>query len=114
MTRLYEDLIIDIPDYPEPGVVFKDVTPVFADARAFAGVIDDLAEHFIGYGVTKVLGAEARGFMVGSSVAYRLGLCQRASRASCHARWFLSPMRWNTAPIRWRFTPTRLSPAMWC
>lgn len=73
MTHLYEDLIIDIPDYPEPGVVFKDVTPVFADARAFAGVIDDLAEHFIDYGVTKVLGAEARGFMVGSAVAYRLG-----------------------------------------
>lgn len=73
MTRLYEELIIDIPDYPEPGVIFKDVTPVFANARAFAEVIDDLCEHFIDYGVTKVLGAEARGFMVGSAVAYRLG-----------------------------------------
>ena len=73
MTRLYEQLIIDIPDYPEPGVIFKDVTPVFADARAFAEVVDDLAEHFIDYGITKVMGAEARGFMVGSAVAHRLG-----------------------------------------
>ncbi len=73
MTRLYEQLIIDIPDYPEPGVVFKDVTPVFGNARAFAEVVDNLAEHFIDYGITKVMGAEARGFMVGSAVAYRLG-----------------------------------------
>lgn len=73
MTRLYEQLIIDIPDYPEPGVIFKDVTPVFGNARAFAEVVDNLAEHFIDYGITKVMGAEARGFMVGSAVAYRLG-----------------------------------------
>lgn len=73
MTRLYEQLIVDIPDYPEPGVIFKDVTPVFGNARAFAEVVDNLAEHFIDYGITKVMGAEARGFMVGSAVAYRLG-----------------------------------------
>ena len=73
MARPYEELIIDIPDYPEPGVVFKDVTPVIADAGAFAAVVDDLAEHFAGRGVTKVVGAEARGFLVGAAVAYRLG-----------------------------------------
>lgn len=72
MGKLYEELIIDLPDYPTKGVVFKDVTPVLADPSAFSMVVDDLAEHFMGRGVTKVLGAEARGFMVGSAVAYRL------------------------------------------
>ena len=73
MSRLYETLIVDIPDYPEPGVVFKDVTPVVADPEAFGEMIDDLAEHFAGRGVTKVMGAEARGFIVGAAVAYKLG-----------------------------------------
>ncbi len=71
--RPYENLIVDIPDYPQPGGVFKGVTPALADAQAFSAVVDDLSEHFMGRGVTKVVGAEARGFMVGSAVAYRLG-----------------------------------------
>lgn len=73
MAKLYEDLIVDIPDYPQPGVVFKDITPVLANAEAFAAVVDDIADHFKDAGVTKIIGAEARGFMVGSAVAYKLG-----------------------------------------
>jgi adenine phosphoribosyltransferase len=69
----YEDLIVDIPDYPEPGVVFKDITPLFADEKGFSAAIDDISEHFLGSGITKVVGAEARGFLVGTPVAYRLG-----------------------------------------
>lgn len=69
----FEHLIVDIPDYPEPGVVFKDITPLLADAQGFAAVVDSIAEHFAGAGVTKVVGAEARGFMVGAPVARRLG-----------------------------------------
>lgn len=69
----YESLIRSLPDYPEPGVVFKDITPLLADQQGFASVIDDIADHFMGRGITKVVGAEARGFMVGSPVAYRLG-----------------------------------------
>lgn len=69
----FESLIVDIPDYPEPGVVFKDVTPLFADAEGFAAVVEAIAEHFADCGVTKVVGAEARGFMVGAPVAYKLG-----------------------------------------
>ena len=72
MAHRYEELIIDIPDYPEPGVVFKDVTPAFADAEAFKALVDDLANHFKGRGITKVMGAEARGFIVGAAVAYAL------------------------------------------
>ncbi len=69
----YQDLVCDIPDYPEPGVIFKDITPLIADPQGFSAVIDELAEHFLGRGITKVVGAEARGFLVGAPVAYRLG-----------------------------------------
>ncbi|MGN0286765.1 MAG: adenine phosphoribosyltransferase [Atopobiaceae bacterium] len=69
----YEDLIVDIPDYPEPGVVFKDITPLLADPQGLGSVIDDIADHFMKRGITKVVGAEARGFLVGAPVAYRLG-----------------------------------------
>lgn len=71
--RFYEELVVDIPDYPKPGVVFKDLTPLFADGRAFAAVVDDLAEHFADRSITKVVGAEARGFIVGAAVARSLG-----------------------------------------
>ena len=69
----YESLIVDIPDYPEPGVIFKDITPLLADAQGLAAVVDDFSNHFIKAGITKVVGAEARGFLVGAPVAYRLG-----------------------------------------
>lgn len=69
----FEGRIVDIPDYPEPGVVFKDITPLFDDAEALRAVIDAIADHFADRGITKVVGAEARGFMVGAPVAYRLG-----------------------------------------
>ena len=69
----YESLIVDIPDYPKPGVIFKDITPLLADAAGFNAVTHDIAEHFRFAGVTKVVGAEARGFMVGAPVAHELG-----------------------------------------
>lgn len=70
----YESLIVDIPDYPEPGVIFKDITPLFSDPQGFANVIDDIANHFLGRGITKIVGAEARGFMLGAPIAYRMGI----------------------------------------
>lgn len=69
----YEKLIVSIPDYPERGVIFKDITPLFADAQGMSAAIDDMTDHFISKGITKVVGAEARGFLVGAPVAYRLG-----------------------------------------
>lgn len=69
----YDSLIAKIPDYPEPGVLFRDVTPVFSDAEGFAHLVDDISEHFVKSGTTKVMGAEARGFLLGAPVAYRLG-----------------------------------------
>lgn len=69
----FESLIVSIPDYPEPGVIFKDITPLLADPEGFNAVVNAIADHFEQAGVTKVIGAEARGFMVGAPVAYRLG-----------------------------------------
>ena len=69
----FESRIIDIPDYPEPGVIFKDITPLFDDAEALRAVVDELAGHFAGRGITKVVGAEARGFLAGVPAAHTLG-----------------------------------------
>lgn len=69
----FESHIVDIPDYPEPGVVFKDITPLFGNPEALKAMVDALAEHFAGTGITKVVGPEARGFMVGVPVAVALG-----------------------------------------
>ena len=69
----YEYLIKDIPDYPKPGVVFKDITPLMADARGFAAVMKALADPYRDAGVTKIVGSEARGFMIGAPVALELG-----------------------------------------
>lgn len=73
MSFEHEHLIVDIPDFPQPGVVFKDITPVLADAEGFAEVVDGIAGHFANHGITKVVAAEARGFMLGAPVAYKLG-----------------------------------------
>jgi len=61
----------DIPDYPQPGVVFKDITPLLADAGAFAFMVDHLAGPFEDLGVDKVLGVEARGFVLAGALARR-------------------------------------------
>ena len=65
--------VISIPDYPEPGVIFKDITPLLSDAETFAALVDDFANHLADKGITKVIGAEARGFLIGPPVAYKLG-----------------------------------------
>ena len=72
-TSPIEKLVRDIPDYPKPGVVFKDITPLLGDANGFASTIDRLAGPYVGTGVDRVLGIEARGFIVAAPVAYRLG-----------------------------------------
>jgi len=66
--------IRSIPDFPRPGVVFRDMTPLFADAAALRGAVDLLAERLTGEGpVDFVFGAEARGFILGPALAMRLG-----------------------------------------
>ena len=66
-------LIRDIPDFPEPGIVFKDITPVLADPIAFSTITDLMVVRFGRGNVDKVVGIEARGFIIASPVAYHFG-----------------------------------------
>ncbi|MBO3747707.1 adenine phosphoribosyltransferase [Streptosporangiaceae bacterium NEAU-GS5] len=63
-------LIRDVPDYPQPGILFKDITPLLADHAAFVQVVDALAD---GLSFDKVVGIEARGFILAAPVAYHSG-----------------------------------------
>jgi adenine phosphoribosyltransferase len=62
----------DVPDFPKPGILFKDITPLLADPRAFHVTLDLLAERFIGEHVDVVVGVESRGFIFGGALAARL------------------------------------------
>ena len=66
--------ILDVPGHPREGVVFKDLTPLFTDAAAFARAIDAMAEPILSLQPTHVLGIEACGFIFGSALAHKLGL----------------------------------------
>jgi adenine phosphoribosyltransferase len=63
----------DVADFPQPGIVFKDLSPLLGDVDAFRFAVDSVAEHAAGLTVDKVVGIEARGFIFGAAVAYRLG-----------------------------------------
>jgi adenine phosphoribosyltransferase len=69
MERL-RGLIRDVPDFPQQGIVFKDITPLLADEAAFSTVIDIIVVHFGRGTIDKVVGIEARGFIIASPVAY--------------------------------------------
>jgi adenine phosphoribosyltransferase len=66
-------LVRDVPDFPQEGIVFKDITPLLADELAFSTVIDLIVVHFGRGNVDKVVGIEARGFILASPVAYHFG-----------------------------------------
>ena len=66
-------LVRDVPDFPQEGIVFKDITPLLADPIAFSTVIDLIVVHFGRGNVDKVVGIEARGFILASPVAYHFG-----------------------------------------
>src|SRR6201995_3640878 len=61
-----------IPDYPKPGVLFRDITTLLADARAFRRAVDELVHPWAGSKIDKVAGIEARGFILGGAVAHQL------------------------------------------
>lgn len=66
--------IKDVPDYPKPGVMFKDITPLLADPKAFAALTDALVDLATRYGATKIVGLEARGFILAAPVAVQAGI----------------------------------------
>jgi len=77
MVAVMEELkkiIRDIPDFPKPGILFKDITPLLNDPRAFQRAVDALVERHGGKTIDRIVGIESRGFIFGSALAYRLGV----------------------------------------
>jgi adenine phosphoribosyltransferase len=73
VAALLRSRIVDVPDFPVPGVVFKDISPLLEDPEAFAAAVDAVVAASADAGATKVVGIEARGFLFAAPVAYRLG-----------------------------------------
>ncbi|AUG75988.1 adenine phosphoribosyltransferase [Kitasatospora sp. MMS16-BH015] len=74
LAELLNSKIRDVPDYPKPGVLFKDIAPLLADAEAFAALTTALAERAKALGATKVVGLEARGFVLAAPAAFAAGI----------------------------------------
>jgi len=73
LTQDLKAAIRDVPDFPKPGIVFKDITPVLADSDLFRRTVQAMAAPFAGAGVSYVVGVESRGFILGGPVAVELG-----------------------------------------
>src|SRR5688572_2825475 len=71
-TGYLRSLIRTIPDFPKPGILFRDITPLLADPKAFHVVIDALVERFIGAHIDAIVAVESRGFIFGGALAARL------------------------------------------
>ena len=69
-----QSLIRTIPDYPKPGIQFRDITTLLKDAEGFRSTIDQLVQRYRGRDITKIAGTEARGFLFGAPLAYALGV----------------------------------------
>ena len=111
-----EPAIRNVPDFPKPGIQFKDITPVLADARLFAGSIDLLTENFRPGAVDAVVGIDARGFIFAAAAAesWTRVSCPSAKRASCPIKPSNRITRSNTATPRSPCTWTRSNPAPAC
>ncbi len=81
------DHVRDVPDFPRLGVTFKDITPLLAEPDAFRFAIDALADHFAGLPIDRVIGIEARGFIIAAPVAYRLGAAFVPARKAGKLPW---------------------------
>lgn len=73
VTELIRQRIRDVPDYPTPGILFKDITPLLGDHMAFAHVVDAIVTYHGRGTIDKVVGVEARGFIIAAPVAYHFG-----------------------------------------
>lgn len=109
--------IKSIQDYPKPGILFRDVTSLLEDPKAYALSIDLLVERYKNAGITKVVGTEARGFLFGAPVALGLGVGFVPVRkpANCRVKPSVKLTIWNTAPISWKSTlmPSNRATKFW-
>ncbi len=68
-----KSIIRDIPDFPKKGIIFKDITTLLADAKSYLRMVDLISHRYVGQKIDKVVGVEARGFIIGAALAYKLG-----------------------------------------
>lgn len=68
-----KNIIRDIPDFPKKGIIFKDITTLLGDAKSYQRMVDLIAHRYVGQHIDKVVGVEARGFIIGAALAYKLG-----------------------------------------
>jgi adenine phosphoribosyltransferase len=73
IAELVASRVVDVPDFPKPGIVFKDLMPLFADGPSFAAVVDAIIEHHGSESFDVVAGIEARGFVIAAAIAYATG-----------------------------------------
>ena len=69
-----KNIIRDVPDFPKKGIIFKDITTLLSDGRSFHRMVDLIAHRYVGEKIDKIVGVEARGFVLGSALAYKLGV----------------------------------------
>ena len=67
-------LLKDVPDFPKPGIVYKDITPVLEDPAAFAEMVDAMKDCWARHGINRIVGVESRGFIFGAALAYAMGI----------------------------------------
>lgn len=114
-ANLLEQLRIairDVPDFPQKGILFKDITPILADPHLMKLAIDGMVEPFAGLKIDKVVGIDARGFIFGSMIAQRLnaGFVPVRKRVSCPGKQSAWITAWSMGPIgsRCTWTPSNL------
>ncbi len=85
-----KQIIRDIPDFPKKGIIFKDITTLLSDAKSFHRMVDLLAHRYVGEKIDQIVGIEARGFILGAALAYKLGtgitLVRKAGKLPYHTR----------------------------
>ncbi|WP_420640323.1 adenine phosphoribosyltransferase [Candidatus Poriferisocius sp.] len=98
-----ESLIRDVPDFPAEGILFKDITPLLDDGDALRWAADALADRFGDTKADRVVGVEARGFILGAAVAYRLGLgfvpFRKPGKLPYHTRSVSYQLEYGTASL---------------
>ena len=101
------DFIRDIPDFPKPGILFRDITPLLQSPTAFQETIRQLAHPFRGQGIELIAAAEARGFIFAAPLALEInaGLIPIRKPGKLPGKTFRTPTNWNMAPTPCRSTP---------
>ena len=100
--------IRSIPDYPKPGIIFRDITTLLGDARAFRRAVDELVQPYVGMKIDKIAGIEARGFILGGALAHQLSAGFVPIRKKGKLPW---PISSNMARTRWKCMSTPSAPA---